>query len=84
MNRECKKCLLYESAQADTLTLIKEKIEKLSPGEKASVELYEERLSYCKDCDFLLSGTCMKCGCYVELRAAFKEQRCANASDRKW
>ncbi len=84
MNRECKKCLLFESAEGDILTLINEKIEKLSPDEKASAPLYEKRLAQCKECDFLVSGTCLKCGCYVELRAAFKDQRCADASCRKW
>lgn len=66
------------------LQLIKEKINKLSPGERASDDLYEKRLSFCKECEFLISGTCYKCGCYVELRAAFKEQRCPDTSCRKW
>lgn len=84
MGRECKKCLLYESAEGEILKDIKEKIEKLSPGEKCDNELYEERLEKCKKCDNLISGVCMKCGCYVEFRAAFKKQKCPCAGDRKW
>lgn len=44
-------------------------------------ESYEKRLSLCKACDFLNAGTCLKCGCYVELRAAAKVGRCP---DKKW
>lgn len=84
MDRDCKKCLLYESAQADTLNDINARIKKLSPSERSDASLYEARLSYCKECEQLISGVCMKCGCYVEFRAAFKNQRCPNASDRKW
>jgi hypothetical protein len=84
MNRECKKCLLFESAEGQTLNLIKEKIEKISPEEKVSNEVYLERLSFCKECEQLVSGTCLKCGCYVEFRAAFKKQKCPDASNRKW
>lgn len=84
MNRECKKCLLYESAEADILESIKEKISNLSPEEKADDELYNNRLAFCKQCDNLISGVCMKCGCYVEFRAAFKKMKCPDASHRMW
>lgn len=66
------------------LELINEKINKLSPAEKASDELYKKRLGICKECDSLLSGTCLKCGCYVELRAAFKQQHCPDTACKKW
>ena len=81
---ECKRCLLMEAAEADTLQDIQERIDKLSPAEKADEELYRQRLDACKACDHLISGVCMKCGCYVEFRAAFKKMKCPNASNRKW
>ena len=84
MSRECKKCLLYESAEGDILKDIKEKIDKLSPDEKCDGEVYNQRLEKCKNCDNLISGVCMKCGCYVEFRAAFKKQKCPWAGERKW
>ena len=84
MSRECKKCLLNESAEGDVLETIKEKIDKLSPYEKCESALYENRLEKCKSCDNLISGVCMKCGCYVEFRAAFKKQKCPCTGDRKW
>lgn len=84
MDRECKRCLLFESAEEDVLNDIKSRIEKLSPEEKCSDDVYAERLSLCINCDNLISGVCMKCGCYVEFRAAFLKQRCPDASSRKW
>jgi hypothetical protein len=81
---ECKRCLLYEAAEEDTLKSIKERIDKLSEKERAPDDLYKKRLSECKKCDNLISGVCMKCGCYVEFRAAFKKNNCPNAKDRRW
>lgn len=84
MNRDCKKCLLYESAEADILNDIKSKIDKLSEQERADEDLYSYRLSLCQQCDNLISGVCMKCGCYVEFRAAFLKQKCPDSKGRKW
>lgn len=84
MQNECKRCLLHESAEDDMLQNIKEKIAALSPTEKCDNEVYADRLEKCKSCDNLISGVCMKCGCYVEFRAAFKKQKCPDVSGRKW
>ena len=81
---DCKRCLLLESAGANTLDDIRQRISKLSEKEKAQEDLYAKRLEMCKQCDELISGVCMKCGCYVEFRAAFKRQRCPNANNRRW
>ena len=53
-------------------------------GERADEALYRERLDACRKCDRLLSGVCMKCGCYVEFRAAYRRMKCPDAGDRKW
>ena len=82
--KECKRCLLREAAQEDTLRDIHGQIEKLSTEDKAEETLYRSRLDACQDCDQLISGVCMKCGCYVEFRAAFKKMKCPNVKDRKW
>ncbi len=84
MDNACKRCLLHESAEGNVLESIKSKIEKLSESERASDEVYEKRLSQCKCCDNLISGVCMKCGCYVEFRAAFKVQKCPDVKNRGW
>jgi len=82
--KECKRCLLRESAENDTFENIRGRIDRLRPEEKADEELYERRLDACRECDHLISGICMKCGCYVEFRAAFRQMKCPNVSDRKW
>lgn len=84
MDNDCKKCLLYESAQNNVLDDIKERINKLPQGERCPDDVYTTRLGLCKQCDNLISGVCMKCGCYVEFRAAFIKQKCPDTSDRKW
>ncbi len=81
---ECKKCLLYEAAEKDVYESVQAAIGKIKENEKASKEEYLSRLEKCKNCEHLISGVCMKCGCYVELRAAFKKQNCPNAKNRKW
>ena len=35
-------------------------------------------------CEHLISGVCMKCGCYVEFRAAFKRNSCPYVRNRRW
>lgn len=83
-NHECKRCLLHESAQADVAESIKAAIARIPENDKCTTAEYNSRLEFCKSCDELISGVCMKCGCYVELRASFKKQKCPNVSDRKW
>ena len=46
------------------------------PNEKVPEDIYERRLSVCRECAFLNAATCMLCGCYVELRAAFRNAAC--------
>ena len=81
---ECKRCLLLESAQEDTLKAIQEHIEKIPDRMRADEALYQERLALCKQCEHLLSGMCLKCGCYVEFRAAFSKQNCPNVKMKRW
>ena len=82
--KECKRCLLRESEEDDVFKDISRRIEAIPPDEKTDDETYALRLSLCRECDSLISGVCMKCGCYVEFRAAFKKMNCPDASARKW
>lgn len=79
--RVCRRCLLFESGRGDVLEDIRLRIGKLSEKERAKSEIYEERLGICAGCEFLADGTCLKCGCYPEFRAAFAKNRCPNC---KW
>lgn len=39
-------------------------------------DIYASRLKSCLACDYLDAGTCMQCGCYVEVRAARIDVHC--------
>ena len=51
---------------------------------KVTQDIYGKRLSMCKACDNLISGMCIKCGCYVEIRAALKDKCCPDYDNKKW
>ena len=79
-NRPCR-CLLMQTGKEEIALDIKKRIEKLSEKERTPSGEYERRLSVCKACDDLADGTCLKCGCYPEFRAAFIKNACPC---RKW
>ena len=75
-DNECRRCLLYEMADKAAYTSIRNYIDSLPKEEMADESVYRSRLSACKECDFLLSGMCRKCGCYVEVRAIGRSSSC--------
>ena len=78
--RVCNHCLLRDMEGSE-----KEMIEKyrdaIMPEDRVPEKTYEDRLSVCKQCDKLFSGTCNACGCYVELRALGINTHCPK---KKW
>ena len=76
----CKKCLIREMAEADYAMIEKYK-QAIKTADKVTDEIYEKRLSLCKECDLLNAGTCGACGCYVELRAAAAVGHCPH---KRW
>lgn len=77
----CKKCLLADIEPGEELRKINELIAMMPEREKASNKKYEIRLNSCRECAALAMGTCMECGCYVELRAMKNNARCPR---KKW
>lgn len=72
----CRKCLFEEIDREGVYSSIKELIAAL-PAEKRTEEReYRRRLDICRNCEFLGEGTCGKCGCFVELRAAKLNMDC--------
>lgn len=78
--RICVRCLLRDMAEADKAMIEKYKA-AIKKSDQVSDEEYERRLDICKTCEKLHEGTCLACGCYVELRAA---SRAAHCSHKKW
>ena len=80
----CRRCLLREFADGKKLfELIQEYIAAIPEEERAGEKTYAERLAACRECDWLASGMCRQCGCYVEARAAKRRQRCPDV-EPKW
>ncbi len=75
--RICRKCLLRETPQGEYFKNMYDYISRLPEDDKVSDEIYEERLSACRECEHLMNGMCRICGCFVEMRAAIKNRHCA-------
>lgn len=84
MVHHCKKCLLLEAGENKSFESINDYLSNLSSDLKVDDSKYEYRISKCKNCDYLISGMCLKCGCYVEVRARLKDKKCADFDNMKW
>ena len=77
MAGSCRQCLLRELAgKEDVLAQVERARALMSGAERASDEEYDRRLAVCRACESLIDATCLKCGCYVELRALAAGARC--------
>ena len=81
MRSLCKKCLLRDSFPADYEKYVSSLLRRMPETQKAPDETYQNRLTQCEACDQLNTGTCMGCGCLVELKAAYKNEKCPY---KKW
>ena len=79
--KPCLKCLLRELDEEAYMEKLHRYIEMMDADAKTAQKIYDERLSMCKECDYLESGTCLACGCYVELRALSAVGHCPY---KKW
>lgn len=75
-HRICKRCLIREFDEKRYYKELNKYINKLNKADRADDVLYISRLNVCKSCEKLNEGTCMACGCYVELRAAVIGSKC--------
>lgn len=74
--KPCLKCLLKEMDEKAYMDKLYRYIELLDSDVKTADGIYQKRLAACRQCDYLEAGTCLACGCYVELRAAVKKNKC--------
>jgi len=84
MDNQCKRCLLFEAGEKKSYETVQDYISNLSDELKVSSDIYKNRLSICKTCDNLISGMCLKCGCYVEIRAILKNKNCPDYDNTRW
>ena len=76
MPKPCTRCLLKDYSKEVYDKLIVEGIKALPAEDLTSEKITSERLSVCKECEKINQGTCLACGCYVEIRAALKTGKC--------
>ena len=76
MEGQCRKCLLRDAFPEDYEKYVGSLLIKIPSGARAPEGIYQQRLSSCRACDQLNNGTCMGCGCLVELKAAYKNEKC--------
>lgn len=72
----CKRCFFEELDPKGIYKEISELIAALPEEKRTDETEYRRRLEICGRCDSLGEGTCGKCGCFVELRAAKKDMHC--------
>lgn len=83
-SKRCRRCLLREMTDENRYyESVKFYRETMPVKKRTPDDLYETRLQACKACRSLESGTCMECGCYVEMRAARADMHCP-AAEAKW
>lgn len=76
MDVRCKKCLLREMPDEDMYKRVQRSIDAIPKELRCSQPEYDERLALCKKCEKLISGICRVCGCFVEFRAAKRNEKC--------
>ncbi|MFD0670670.1 DUF6171 family protein [Cohnella sp. GCM10027633] len=70
----CKGCSASVHAGEDQIGRL---IARIRPEHRVSDEHYASRLEACRTCDSLAyESTCMHCGCFVRVRAVFKDKGC--------
>jgi len=61
--------------------MISAHVDIIKEADRSDDALNQSRLNICRECEKLNAGTCISCGCYVEIRAALKRSKCPN---KKW
>ncbi len=72
----CRKCLFEDIDREGIFASITELVAAISEEKRTDEKEYRRRLELCRECEFLGEGTCGKCGCFVELRAAYSFRHC--------
>lgn len=76
MTKICTRCLLKDFSKEQYEAIVINGLSSL-PKEDLTTDLESSRrLAICKDCSKLNQGTCLACGCFVELRAALTKGKC--------
>ena len=81
MTKICTRCLLKDLSYEQYEAIILNGLNALPKEDLADNAESERRLNVCRECEKLNQGTCLACGCFVEIRAALNKGRCPY---KKW
>lgn len=75
--KRCRRCLLADMTDENDYYRSVLRYRATMPKKlRTPDEAYASRLEHCRSCESLQNGTCMQCGCYVEMRAARMDMHC--------
>jgi hypothetical protein len=76
MTKICTRCLLKDFNKEQYEAIVTNGLSSLPKEDLTGSDVTEKRLAVCRDCDKLNQGTCLACGCFVEIRASLKKGKC--------
>ncbi len=79
----CTRCLLEELDDETIYETVQRTIRSISEEKRTGETEYRARLMGCKECEKLVQGMCRVCGCFVEVRAAYRKKNCPDVHP-KW
>ena len=80
--KPCILCEIRERSPKELREIIDDYLASLPEESKVPLELYEKRLSACRDCSHFHAGMCGVCGCFAEVRAVKKAMHCPRPYER--
>lgn len=80
----CRRCLIKDVPEAELLEYLDAYVRDLPADTRVSPREFERRLALCADCEYLIKYTCRLCGCYAQVRAARRLNRCPLPGAPRW
>jgi len=76
MTKICTRCLLKDFSKEQYEAIVINGLASLPKEDLVDNAESNRRLVVCKDCGKLNQGTCLACGCFIEIRASLKKGTC--------
>jgi hypothetical protein len=80
----CRRCLPERINEKDLREYLDTYAASLGFEVRAPEAEYKKRLALCDSCPHRIQFTCTQCGCYVQARAAKKNQKCPLPGSPRW
>ena len=80
----CARCLEKDVPESELAAYLDSYIGDLPDDIRVDADTYMYRLRQCAACPHLIKFTCVKCGCYAQVRAARKHNGCPLAGGERW